>query len=85
MSESITVLFDGEVLHPEKPLKLIPNHKYKIIIESDVVPSQDQDGWDIIENLIGTGEAPEDWAIEHDHYLYGLPKRNINKSTINNE
>jgi hypothetical protein len=27
-------------------------------------------------NLIGSVEAPEDWAAEHDFYLYGTPKRN---------
>ncbi len=32
------------------------------------------DGWEVIESLIGTVEAPRDWAIQHDHYLYGTPK-----------
>jgi len=31
--------------------------------------------WDILDSLAGTIEAPADWAIEHDHYLYGTPKR----------
>ena len=31
--------------------------------------------WDILESLTGTVEAPSDWAAEHDHYLYGTPKR----------
>jgi hypothetical protein len=25
----------------------------------------------------GTVEGPEDWSEEHDHYLYGVPKRKI--------
>jgi hypothetical protein len=29
----------------------------------------------LLEKLIGTVEAPSDWAAEHDHYLYGTPKR----------
>jgi hypothetical protein len=29
----------------------------------------------VLEKLIGTVEAPSDWAAEHDHYLYGTPKR----------
>jgi hypothetical protein len=33
------------------------------------------DGWDVIESLVGTVDAPVDWSIEHDHYLYGTPKR----------
>ena len=26
---------------------------------------------DALETLIGTVQAPSDWAAEHDHYLYG--------------
>ena len=29
----------------------------------------------ILESLAGTVDAPSDWAAEHDHYLYGTPKR----------
>lgn len=31
--------------------------------------------WDVLESLTGTVEAPTDWSTEHDHYLYGTPKR----------
>lgn len=31
--------------------------------------------WDIIEGLIGTLDGPQDWSSQHDHYLYGTPKR----------
>lgn len=31
--------------------------------------------WDVLEALTGTVEAPTDWSEEHDHYLYGTPKR----------
>ncbi len=31
--------------------------------------------WDVLESLTGTVEAPADWSAEHDHYLYGAPKR----------
>lgn len=33
------------------------------------------DAWDVLESLTGRIEAPTDWAAEHDHYLYGTPKR----------
>lgn len=33
------------------------------------------DAWDVLESLTGTIEAPTDWSAEHDHYLYGTPKR----------
>lgn len=31
--------------------------------------------WDLLEQAAGTVEMPADWASEHDHYLYGTPKR----------
>ena len=34
------------------------------------------DVWDLLEYAAGTVEMPADWAREHDHYLYGTPKRN---------
>jgi hypothetical protein len=31
--------------------------------------------WDFLERTAGTVEMPADWSSEHDHYLYGTPKR----------
>ena len=31
--------------------------------------------WDLLEQAAGSVEMPADWAGEHDHYLYGTPKR----------
>jgi hypothetical protein len=31
--------------------------------------------WDFLEQTAGTVEMPADWSSEHDHYLYGTPKR----------
>ena len=31
--------------------------------------------WDLLRHAAGTVEMPADWASEHDHYLYGTPKR----------
>lgn len=36
---------------------------------------ESSDPWDIIEGLIGTIDGPNDWSSQHDHYLYGTPKR----------
>jgi hypothetical protein len=33
------------------------------------------DFWALLHRLTGTAEAPSDAASEHDHYLYGAPKR----------
>jgi hypothetical protein len=29
----------------------------------------------VLEDLTGSVEAPVDWSVEHDHYLYGTTKR----------
>jgi hypothetical protein len=48
--------------------------KISINIEhKDLITSGDP--WSALESLIGTIEGPEDWALEHDHYIYGTPKR----------
>jgi hypothetical protein len=41
--------------------------------------TSDPNAWDILESLTATIEAPADWSIEHDHYLYGTPKQQPNQ------
>jgi hypothetical protein len=43
--------------------------------ELDQNEQSEQNAWDVLESMIGTIEAPPDWSINHDHYLYGVPKR----------
>lgn len=31
--------------------------------------------WALLRGAAGAVEMPTDWAAEHDHYLYGTPKR----------
>ena len=73
MNELLSVTFDGAVLTPDKPLKLVPHKRYLITIVPEEVPTV-ANVWDLLEDLTGTVEAPEDWSAEHDHYLYGTPK-----------
>jgi predicted DNA-binding antitoxin AbrB/MazE fold protein len=74
MSKVVTVVFDGQVLRPNAPLDLEPGKRYVITIEAEPAIATG-DAWDALEALAGTVEAPSDWSIEHDHYLYGTPKR----------
>ena len=73
MNELLAVTFDASVLTPDQPLKLVPHKHYLITIVPEEVPTV-ANVWDLLENLTGTVEAPEDWSAEHDHYLYGTPK-----------
>lgn len=76
MSETIIVVFDGQVFRPDSPPNLEPNTRYTIKIES-VEPVAKENAWDVLEAMAGTVAAPSDWSSEHDHYLYGTPKQQI--------
>ena len=76
MTKTIQAVFDGETLRPTSPVDLEPNTSYRISIELPSEPTAEAPGaWAELEALAGSVEAPEDWAREHDHYLYGSPKR----------
>jgi hypothetical protein len=79
MTTTMTVLFDGEVLRPEGPVDLEPNTRYTITIQPNLVSNgakdEAEDLWEFLERHAGSIEAPEDWSLEHDHYLYGTPKK----------
>jgi hypothetical protein len=38
-------------------------------------PAGQPTAWDVLDSLTGSIAAPEDWAQEHVHYLYGTPIR----------
>ncbi len=73
MSKTLHVIFDGKVLRPEESVNLEPNTRYVVTIECEEASSK-QSLWDLLSNLTGAVEGPEDWSQEHDHYLYGIPK-----------
>jgi hypothetical protein len=74
----VPVIYDGEVFRPQEPVNLEPNTLYLIVVqvpltEEDV--NTDGDVWDLLESMAGSVIAPEDWSVEHNHYLYGTPKK----------
>ncbi len=74
MTKTLTAVFDGQVLRPDSPVDLKANARYEVTIEREVREIGDQNAWETLEELTGTVQGPEDWAAEHDHYLYGTPK-----------
>lgn len=72
MARTLHVTFDGKVLRPEEPVDLKLNTRYVVTIEHE---EEKSDFLDTLVKLAGTAEGPEDWSVEHDHYLYGTPKR----------
>lgn len=77
MIKSVVAIFDGHVLRPEAALDLEPNARYQITIEplEQQVSGAEGNAWDTLAGMAGSIEAPADWSSEHDHYLYGSPKR----------
>ena len=84
MLEKVTVTYDGSAFYPETNLNLEPNtrHTIQIISQEQQTEPKNKNAWDLLEDMAGTYEAPEDWSSEHDHYLYGTPKQNSKKSKI---
>jgi hypothetical protein len=75
MDKTTTVVYDGSVLQPESPLELESDKRYIVTIHDVPLPVTAGDAWDVLDALAGTLEGPVDWAGQHDHYLYGSPKR----------
>ena len=76
MNQKATVIFDGELLRPELPLNLKTNTRYIITIEeSEEQVNEKEDAYSILEKMTGSIEAPADWSINHNHYLYGTSRK----------
>lgn len=76
MDKTLTAVFDGEVLRPDSPSDLEPNKRCVIVVKEAIDVKDDRDdAWSVLSESVGIVEAPEDWAHEHDHHLYGIPKQ----------
>lgn len=76
MTQRISAIFDGKVFQPETPIQLAPNTRCVVTVQTAPDSSSSTDAWQLLDTLAGTVEAPADWAAQHDHYLYGTPKKN---------
>jgi hypothetical protein len=66
----MTATFDGTVLRPDQPLRLAPNTRVRITVESEDPASEG--------SFLQTAsalklEGPSDWSSRLDDYLYGSP------------
>lgn len=75
MVQSITATYDGQTLRPDWAVALRPNQRYILTIRELPTMPEGGSAWDVLSDLAGSIEAPEDWAAEHDHYLYGSAKQ----------
>ena len=75
MAKTMKVVFDGAVFRPSGPVHLEIGKKYTITVSSlPEDPDVERDPAYDISSLAVATDIP-DLATEHDHYLYGLPKR----------
>ena len=70
--------FDGKIFVPDEPVD-VPTGR-PLILHVEVAAAQDTgarsgDLFAAIDRHAASVEAPADWSAEHDHYLYGTPKR----------
>lgn len=77
MKQTLEVIYDGEVFRPQEPVDLAPNQRYRATIEP-TTEEQPLSGMPrSIARILQRAEdlGVPDLAEQHDHYLYGTPKR----------
>ena len=81
MTKLFEVLFDGSVFRTAGPVDLEAGKKYIITVQLPPKdPDADKDPAFEITSLAVDTHIP-DLAKEHDHYLYGSPKRTVHGGT----
>jgi predicted DNA-binding antitoxin AbrB/MazE fold protein len=91
MSITIDATYEDGVLKPAQPLPLAEHAQVRVTVEESLATraleldfGDDLEGPSLAEELIALGNAlpeevvsklPTDGASQHDHYIYGTPKR----------
>lgn len=80
MTRTVAVVYDGEVFRPEEPVDLPPNTRGHVTIaDADQVEERTEVSPPrAVRRILERARAldlPSDLAAQHDHYLYGTPKR----------
>jgi len=74
---AINAHYDGKVIVPDEPLDLPLNQALVVRIESingNTLAEESALTW-IAENSCESPRLPSDLSHQHDHYLYGVPKK----------
>jgi hypothetical protein len=71
--------FDGRNICPDEPISLPENVPLRVTVDENSAAPTGAAGpldlFDRLETEAGLIDGPTDWSTEHDHYLYGAPKR----------
>ena len=68
MTTTIQAVFDGEVLRPDRPLKLEPNTRVTLVVTTPDVSEPSESFLDTAMSI--NLEGPADWSENLDRYLY---------------
>jgi hypothetical protein len=72
---TVNANFDGRAIIPDEPLDLRPNQA--LIVQIELIEGETEESasaW-IAANAVDSDALPADLADQHDHYLYGGPKK----------
>jgi hypothetical protein len=87
MTQIVSAHFDGKVIVPDEPVELPVGTPLRIQVEvqnvappADKIATQPADAASarfagLLNLAADLPDAPSDLAAQHDHYLYGSPKR----------
>jgi hypothetical protein len=75
VNETISLVYDGRVLRTDDPVGLEPDARCEIAIQVEVPSPRRGTFGEFLRSIAGATDGPGDWSVEHDHYLYGTPKR----------
>lgn len=72
MTRTITAHFDGKVIVPDEVVELPVGQSLRLQLElvENRAPFAD-----LLDFAADLPDAPSDLAAQHDHYLYGTPKK----------
>ncbi len=77
MKRTVIAVFDGEALRLEEPLDLVPNRRSCVTIEETAPEGETARERGVLDDILDLAQnfGIPDLAEQHDHYLYGTPKR----------
>jgi hypothetical protein len=73
MTQTISAHFDGKVIIPDEPLELPVGQPLRVRLE--LAEASTPRFADLLQFAADLPGAPSDLSAQHDHYLYGSPKR----------
>lgn len=70
---TVSAHFDGQNIVPDQPLPLRSGTPLRVRLE--IIDESEPRFADLLRLEADLPDAPSDMAAQHDHYLYGSPKR----------